>query len=68
MGQDINLVCVYGPNNDDASFYDNLFLTLASLYGNFCLAGDFNCTLDPALDKSSGMDVTHMENNSIPYK
>lgn len=68
LGQDVNLVCVYGPNNDDAPFYDNLFLTLSSLYGSFCLAGDFNCTLDPALDKSSGMDVTHIQSRkTIQY-
>lgn len=68
LGQDINLVCVYGPNNDDASFYDNLFLTLSSLYGAFCVAGDFNCTLVPALDKSSGIDVTHTQSRkAIQY-
>lgn len=55
----LNLVNVYGPNVDDPTFFDNLFLTLAALPGNFIIGGDFNVTLDLLKDKSTGSDTSH---------
>ena len=65
LNQDINLVCLYGPNSDDTQFYNNLFLTLSTLHGHICMAGDFNCTLNPTLDKSLGVDTSHMQSRKI---
>lgn len=59
LSQKINLINIYGPNEDSPSFYNKLFLTLSNLEGLYVLGGDFNCTLDPVLDKSSGKDNTH---------
>lgn len=57
--ENINLINVYGPNEDDPKFYNNLFLTVSNLSGQYIIAGDFNCTLDPVRDRSSGLDNTH---------
>lgn len=57
--ENLNLVNVYGPNSDDSTFYEDLFLLLASLPGQLIIAGDFNCTLDPNLDRSTGTDQSH---------
>lgn len=34
---------------------------IASLPGTVIIAGDFNCTLDPELDRSSGLDSSHSQ-------
>lgn len=59
LSEIINLINVYGPNEDDPKFYDNLFLTVSNLTGQYIIAGDFNCTLDPLRDRSTGLDDTH---------
>jgi len=41
-------------------FFENLFLLISSLSGNALIAGDFNCTLDPKLDRSTGVDSSHI--------
>lgn len=61
LTESINLVNVYGPNDDNPSFFENLFLLIASLPGKVMIAGDFNCTLDPMLDRSSGLDTSHSQ-------
>lgn len=55
----MNLVNVYGPNVDDPNFFTDLFLTLSSLPGVYLIAGDWNCTLDPTKDRSTGVDQSH---------
>ena len=40
----LNLVCIYGPNDDNPIFFQNLFLTLSTLQGMYIMGGDFNCT------------------------
>lgn len=55
------MINVYAPNNDNPKFFDNLFLLIASLPGKPLMAGDFNCTLDPKLDHSSGVDSSHIQ-------
>ena len=59
INRDLILVNLYGPNNDDPNFYNNVFLLISSLQGAIIIGGDFNCTLDPKLDRSSGIDLTH---------
>lgn len=54
--ENLNLVNVYGPNIDYAIFYVDLFLTLSALGGYFIIGGDFNCTLNPVVDRSTGID------------
>lgn len=50
----INLVNVYGPNDDNADFYNGLFLRISTMPGKHIVAGDFNCVLQPSKDWSSG--------------
>lgn len=55
----IILINIYAPNIDDPKFFHNLFLTVSCLSGSLIIAGDFNCTLNPELDRSSGIDLSH---------
>uniref|UniRef100_A0A669DNA9 Reverse transcriptase domain-containing protein n=1 Tax=Oreochromis niloticus TaxID=8128 RepID=A0A669DNA9_ORENI len=55
------LVNIYAPNKDEPSFFNNLFCTLSALRGQYILAGDFNCTLNPSIDKSSHLDKSHSQ-------
>lgn len=56
----LNLVNLYGPNDDNPFFFfRNLFLFLADLPGRFIIGGDFNCTLHPEFDRSTGIANTH---------
>ncbi len=59
QGRTLILANTYAPNTDDLKFIHNLFLTLSSLSGSYITAGDFNCTLNPELDRSSGIDNSH---------
>lgn len=61
MSKIINLVNIYAPNEDNPAFFEDLFLLIASLPGTVIIAGDFNCTLDPELDRSSGLDSSHSQ-------
>lgn len=56
MNQDLILGNLYGPNIDDPSFYNNLFLSIAALHGDIIVGGHFNCTLDPKLDRTTGVN------------
>ncbi len=55
----LNLVNIYAPNTDDPNFFSGLFFTLSSLKGQYIIAGDFNCVLDPSKDRSSQNDKPH---------
>lgn len=68
INQDLILVNLYGPNNDDPNFYNNLFLQMYSLRGVIIIGGDFNCALDPKLDRSSGIDLTHARSRKIIHQ
>lgn len=59
LSENINLVNLYGPSIDDHKFFVDLFLTLSSFTGQYIIAGDFNCTLNPSIDRLSGIDQTH---------
>lgn len=56
LREQLILIKIYAPNTDKPKFFQNIFLTIASLPGAGIMAGDFNCTLDPWKDKSSGVD------------
>ena len=48
---DFNLICIYGPNNDNPEFYDLLFNNISSnSETNTVIIGDFNLTMNPDLD------------------
>lgn len=53
----LNLVSVYGPNEDNPKFFEDLFLTVSTLRGSYIIGGDFNCTINLALDRSTGVDI-----------
>ncbi len=55
----LNLVNLYGPNEDNPSFFRHLFLSLAALPGCFIIGGDSNCALQPDIDRSTGIDTSH---------
>lgn len=59
LSENLNLVNVYGPNTDDSKYFVDLSLTLSTFAGLFIIAGDFNCTLNPSLDRSTGVDQSH---------
>lgn len=61
----LNLVSVYGPNEDNPTFFKDLFLTLATLHGLFIIGGDFNCTLNPVIDRSSGCDSSKTQTRKV---
>lgn len=65
LSQKINLINIYGPNDDSPSFFENLFLTISALEGLYIIGGDFNCTLDPVLDRSTQLDNTHIKTRKI---
>lgn len=50
----VAFVNVYAPNTDDESFFKRLFSIIPDA-STYCiiLGGDFNCWLDPCLDRSS---------------
>ena len=52
---------VYGPNEDNPSFFEKLFLTVSALEELYIFGGDFNCALDPVLDRSTQIDMTHTQ-------
>lgn len=71
LSKSLILVNVYGPMEDIPKFYSNLFLTLSSLSGFNVIGEDFNCTLDPIRDYSSGIDQSYRQTRktiSLFYK
>ncbi len=67
LSENKNLINVYGPNEDDPKFYNNLFLAISNLSGHYVVAGDFNCTLEPSRDRSSGFDNTYTRSRRTIY-
>ncbi|KAJ0022349.1 hypothetical protein NQD34_009839 [Periophthalmus magnuspinnatus] len=54
FNRSVILANVYAPNWDNANFFTSLFSLLPDLDSHdLILAGDRNCTLNPALDRSS---------------
>src|SRR4029434_1825008 len=65
LNQEIILVNVYGPNNDDVTFFRNLFMTISSFRGEIIMGGDFNCAPNPLLDRSSRNDSSHTNTRRV---
>ncbi len=61
FNENMILTNVYDPNIDCPSFFEKLFLLIASLPGKLIMAGDFNCTISPNLDRSTCSDTTHTQ-------
>ena len=50
-GKKLCLVNIYGPNHDNPSFYEELFLHIAELqYDSLVCGGDWNLVMDPTVD------------------
>ena len=61
----LNLVSVYGPNEDNPKFFEELFLTLTTMRGFYLIGGDWNCCLSPELDRSTGSDTTKAQTRKL---
>lgn len=61
INEKINMINIYALNDDNTKFYENLFLLIYSFPGKNLIAGDFNCTLDPKLDRSTGLNSSHIQ-------
>ena len=58
----------YGPNNDDASFFETLFVFLSEKEDEeFIIGGDFNTVLGPNLDTFGGISGTHKKVSRKDY-
>ena len=60
----INLIAINGPNEDSPSFFQEVFLEVASFEDKFMgdtriIGGDFNLALDLDIDKQGGKYTTH---------
>ena len=59
---DYVLINVYGPNNDDASFFETLFDFLGENdEEEYIIGGDSNTVLNSNLDKFGGIKGTHQK-------
>lgn len=61
----LNLVDVYGTNNGNPAFFRDLFLSIATFPGENSIGGDFNCTVTPILNRSTGKDAAHTTKERI---
>ena len=58
--KDIVFLNIYGPNNDDAAFFETLYDFLGENdEEQFIIGGDFNTVLDSNLDKFGGIEGSH---------
>ena len=58
--KEINLINVYGPNNDDVNFFEHLEKYLKENdEKTFIIGGDFNTVLNEKIDKRNGRIDTH---------
>ena len=65
-GQPIAILNIYAPNTDSPAFMSKII----TLFNEHCVsfgvvAGDFNCTLNPTLDKSSQVPTTNLRSSKI---
>lgn len=40
-------------------------MSLSSYSGDYIIGGDFNCVLDPTIDRSTGTDISHQQTRKI---
>jgi exonuclease III len=64
-GSEVCLICIYGPNNNDLQFFENL-ANYIRLAGNIpvIIGGDWNCTVsaDPAPDNPDCLNMARAPN------
>lgn len=60
-------VNVYGPNFDSPLFFQKVFNSIPNLSDNVVIGRDFNCIMDPLLDKQS-VKTLQKSNSSICLK
>uniref|UniRef100_A0A3Q3A000 Reverse transcriptase domain-containing protein n=1 Tax=Kryptolebias marmoratus TaxID=37003 RepID=A0A3Q3A000_KRYMA len=62
----LTLVNLYGPNWDDEDFFKNILFSLPDLSNSqLILGGDFNCCLDPLLDRSSNKSYSVSKSSKV---
>uniref|UniRef100_A0A8C7ZH32 Reverse transcriptase domain-containing protein n=1 Tax=Oryzias sinensis TaxID=183150 RepID=A0A8C7ZH32_9TELE len=58
-GTPVILANIYAPNHDDEQFFQKIISYIPNIHNNsLLLGGDFNCVLDPLLDRSSNSQQT----------
>lgn len=60
-GKDLSLFNIYGPNQDDPNFYNNVKNKLAQIENECILAGDFNLVIDPNKDYFNYLHINNPE-------
>ena len=60
-GEELNVLNIYAPNDDNPEFYEQLGNILAETEGNIIIGGDFNLVPDVNLDKVGGKVNTHVK-------
>ncbi len=65
FSDNINLSNIYGPNDDNPTFFNDLFLVITNLPGYYIMAGDMNCVSDSTKDQSTGIDKTHTKARKV---
>lgn len=61
----ITLLNIYAPNFDNPQFFNKILNKIAeSNYQNVIIGGDFNCALDPYLDKSTQIQRGDMKSKT----
>lgn len=64
--KDINLVNVYGPNNDNPSLFNKLENFISNNNeSNIIVGGDFNTIINPSMDKKNGRMDTNKKCQSV---
>uniref|UniRef100_A0A8D0CV61 exodeoxyribonuclease III n=1 Tax=Sander lucioperca TaxID=283035 RepID=A0A8D0CV61_SANLU len=65
----LTLLNIYGPNTDEPNFFRKVFDLLPDdSDSNIIIAGDFNCYLDPSLDRLSTRSAPEIASVKIYFK
>lgn len=66
FGITLTLANVYGPNWDNEDFYKNFLFSIPDIVSShLILGGDFNCCLDPSLDRSSIKPISPSKSSKV---
>uniref|UniRef100_H3B3K2 Endonuclease/exonuclease/phosphatase domain-containing protein n=1 Tax=Latimeria chalumnae TaxID=7897 RepID=H3B3K2_LATCH len=57
----VSFASIYAPNVDDPSVIQNFVLQLAQFPSPWVIGGDFNCSLDTLMDRSSSVQVAQSQ-------
>lgn len=58
-GQKMCILNLYGPNTDEPSFFDDIWVRLQEQQGEFIIVGDFNVALDKTLDRKGNTSINY---------